>query len=132
MESDSHKYIHTICLIILIILLSNRLINCVQVYEISSEKNPTSGFSLKNHPNTSLTESSICFRFINNHIQDQILFSFDHSCLFVGSTWSKLNDQSGSSTNELKWPENDDVITGIYLKILDPGIGVKILHFEFT
>ena len=81
------------------------------------------------HLNTILNETTVCFRFFNYKILDhQYLFTL--GSFFIGTSLSKDNTLFSYGSNVFYWPENDDIVTTLYMRVADSHRGYKIISYE--
>ena len=83
------------------------------------------------HLSTIVNDTTICFRFFNYQILDhQYLFALGP--FFVGTSLSKDNTLFSYGSNVFYWPENDDIVTTVYMEVADPKLGFRIISYEIS
>ena len=81
------------------------------------------------HLNTIINETTVCFRFFNYKILDhQYLLTL--GSFFIGTSLSKDKTLFSYGSNVFYWPEDDDIVTTLYMRVAHPQHGFRIISYE--
>ena len=76
-----------------------------------------------------VNETTICFRFFNYKLLDhQFLFRF--GSFVIGTSLSKDHSLFNRDSKVYYWPENEDIITLLYVEVMDAELGFRIIPYE--
>ena len=88
-----------------------------------------SGLRLENESLRSVNETTICFRFFNYKILNH-QYLLQLGSFFIGTSLSKDNTLYSYGSEKYFWPENNDIVTTLYMTVTDKKLGFKIMSYE--
>ena len=88
-----------------------------------------SGIQFKENLNKSLNISTVCFRFFNNRILEK-QYLFQLGSFSIGVSISKDNTLYSYGSNMYFWPENDEIVTTLYMRVKHESQGYRIVSYE--
>ena len=109
--------------------------NCFSIKVLDTANNldisrgPQSGIRFKRDYNIQLNKTTVCFRFFNYRILS-LQYLFKLGPFSIGTSYSKDNTLYSYGSSVYYWPENDDIVTTVYLMIEDKNSGFKIISYE--
>ena len=78
---------------------------------------------------TAVNETTVCFRFVNyKYLDHQYLFTL--GSFFIGTSFTRYNSLFYYGNKIFYWPENEDIVTLLYIEVLDTQQGFRIIPYE--